>query len=474
MRIKHVFIVVLLVATLLPPSLFGIWAYRDGIRSEFEDVSDQHLLIAKNLGDALSRYRQDIDAISGSVATALTQWRTYPDIDQTLAALDIDYIAIVNREHNELVAKVTRAGVKLEQVPPFLIKLTNDLPFSQGSENIRFTEVMEGPSPESGNVMYGYRNYGPNVAVTRISTDYFVSLGKSISFGLKGHAAIVDHMGNVLSHPLDSWIDQRKNIAAVSAVARMMAGETGVEQFYSPALKGDMIAGFTSVPGSDWGVMIPQPIEELYAKVWDNNRALLVTMALAVTLTFAALLIVLYVIGKPITAFTRALNESASDGQLKPINLSGDHFLLREFGEFEKAYNHLHAQVDSANSEIRKLAFTDSVTKLPNRARFQSLVEQALKDPSQLNRGGSLVFIDIDNFKMVNDVHGHDVGDFLLKSISQKLADRVQSQWLSGNQALIGSDTKPCVSRIGGDEFAIFMPGLTGKHVFPVSAYGSN
>ena len=39
----------------------------------------------------------------------------------------------------------------------------------------------------------------------------------------------------------------------------MMNGETGIEQFYSPALKGDMIAGLTSVGGPGWGVMIPQP-----------------------------------------------------------------------------------------------------------------------------------------------------------------------------------------------------------------------
>ncbi|MBT8408862.1 MAG: sensor domain-containing phosphodiesterase, partial [Alphaproteobacteria bacterium] len=83
---------------------------------------------------------------------------------------------------------------------------------------------------------------------------------------MRGHAAIVDHMGNVLSHPLPSWVAERRNIAKVSAVQRMMQGETGVETFFSPALKGDMIAGFTSVEPVGWGVMIPQPVDELLAK----------------------------------------------------------------------------------------------------------------------------------------------------------------------------------------------------------------
>ena len=72
-----------------------------------------------------------------------------------------------------------------------------------------------------------------------------------------GHAAIVDHTGRALSHPLADWVDVRKDMSKISAVQRMLNRETGVETFYSPALKGDMIAGFTFVDPVGWGVMIP-------------------------------------------------------------------------------------------------------------------------------------------------------------------------------------------------------------------------
>lgn len=109
-----------------------------------------------------------------------------------------------------------------------------------------FSEVLEGPGGVP--VIYVIRRVGGLIAIGALNTGYFVSLGKAISFGVRGHAAIVDHKGNVLAHPLDDWIAERRNIAKISAVARMLNGETGIETFYSPALKSDMIAGFTVVP----------------------------------------------------------------------------------------------------------------------------------------------------------------------------------------------------------------------------------
>jgi len=72
--------------------------------------------------------------------------------------------------------------------------------------------------------------------------------------------SIVDHKGNVLAHPVPSWMASARNMAKISAVCRIMNGETGIERFYSPALRGDMIAGLPSVSGPGWGVMIPQPV----------------------------------------------------------------------------------------------------------------------------------------------------------------------------------------------------------------------
>jgi diguanylate cyclase (GGDEF)-like protein/PAS domain S-box-containing protein len=95
--------------------------------------------------------------------------------------------------------------------------------------------------------------------------------------------------------------------------------------------------------------------------------------------------------------------------------------------------------------ELTYQAFHDSLTGLANRVLFQERVSHALV---QAQRDGTVVgvlFLDVDNFKVVNDIHGHSVGDELLVALSLRLQTMVRA-----------SDT---VARIGGDEFALLMEG---------------
>ncbi|MBZ4691234.1 MAG: diguanylate cyclase [Cereibacter sp.] len=99
-----------------------------------------------------------------------------------------------------------------------------------------------------------------------------------------------------------------------------------------------------------------------------------------------------------------------------------------------------------AEAQIRKLAFFDPLTGLPNRRRFLEALDEAREDVMRDHSHGALLFLDLDNFKMINDVHGHLVGDQFLIEIARRL------------QALCGEDK--FVARLGGDEFVVIMRGL--------------
>ena len=90
-----------------------------------------------------------------------------------------------------------------------------------------------------------------------------MELGRSISFGIKGHAVIVDQRGKVLAHPFPAWEAEMRDLSKISAVRAMLEGQTGITTFYSPAFKDEMIVGYTAVSGPGWGVMVPQPISEI-------------------------------------------------------------------------------------------------------------------------------------------------------------------------------------------------------------------
>lgn len=101
----------------------------------------------------------------------------------------------------------------------------------------------------------------------------------------------------------------------------------------------------------------------------------------------------------------------------------------------------------AAAKEIENLAFYDTLTSLPNRRLLLDRLKQALALAARSCRGGALLFIDLDNFKNLNDTLGHDTGDLLLKQVAQRLLSCVREE-----------DT---VARIGGDEFVILLAQLS-------------
>ncbi|MCK9985156.1 MAG: hypothetical protein AzoDbin1_01628 [Azoarcus sp.] len=93
--------------------------------------------------------------------------------------------------------------------------------------------------------------------------------------------------------------------------------------------------------------------------------------------------------------------------------------------------------------QIRRLAFYDPLTNLANRRLFHDRTRQALAGSKRTGRPGALLFIDLDNFKPLNDTHGHDIGDQLLVEVAQRLQKCVREV-----------DT---VARFGGDEFVVML-----------------
>jgi diguanylate cyclase (GGDEF)-like protein/PAS domain S-box-containing protein len=96
--------------------------------------------------------------------------------------------------------------------------------------------------------------------------------------------------------------------------------------------------------------------------------------------------------------------------------------------------------------QLRKLAFHDPLTLLANRSLFWNRVEHALALAQRTQQRVAVMFLDLDNFKIVNDTLGHDAGDRLLQAVAQRLV-----------KATRPSDT---VARLGGDEFAILLEGI--------------
>jgi diguanylate cyclase (GGDEF)-like protein/PAS domain S-box-containing protein len=152
--------------------------------------------------------------------------------------------------------------------------------------------------------------------------------------------------------------------------------------------------------------------------------------------------------GTPATALTFELQQRCKDGRLiwtevlstpeRDVQgkIIGYHGVTREITERKQMQD-----------QVRQLAFFDPLTHLPNRRMLDDRLTQAMATSARTGRYGALMFLDLDNFKPLNDTHGHEAGDYLLVEVARRLKTCVREV-----------DT---VVRIGGDEFVVMLSELS-------------
>lgn len=117
-----------------------------------------------------------------------------------------------------------------------------------------------------------------------------------------------------------------------------------------------------------------------------------------------------------------------------------------EIAKLEREFNRLLAFVEQSRTQISKLAYEDSLTRLPNRAYFFHEVSSKLKAHGTIGAKAAVMFLDLDGFKQINDRYGHEAGDLLLKHVAKQLRQNIRDSDIA--------------CRLGGDEFVLFIPML--------------
>lgn len=142
---------------------------------------------------------------------------------------------------------------------------------------------------------------------------------------------------------------------------------------------------------------------------------------------------------------TLRLNLQRTSGAIIIIMLVNLLLIVDRLRRSEQAVEDITKRSDAA---IYELAYSDPLTGLPNRRRFQDQLDHAIALSQSLGYTGGLIFLDLDNFKTLNDTKGHAQGDLLLIEVAQRIKASVRS-----------SDV---VARLGGDEFVVLLDVLRG------------
>jgi len=188
-------------------------------------------------------------------------------------------------------------------------------------------------------------------------------------------------------------------------------------------------------------VVLQRSISEAIAPYTRLQVKMLILTALGIAIAVAGSIFT----AKRITGPLRRLTEIAK--RLGAGTYEGQIEIQREdeIGELSKAFASMRDGIANRELEIRRLAYWDTLTDLPNRAQFAIMLTDAIAQAGQSNSACTILMMDLDRFKTVNDVMGHRFGDALLRLVAERLALQLPNR---ENQ----------LARLGGDEFAILLP----------------
>ena len=476
-RLKYILFITFTLIASLPVLILAGWVQESALDKEIASVKEKHLLVAQNLTGDLDRYVIDVESSLELISNNMISGMKMNGIPKYLDSLFLRYICITDPVGN-ISKNVTALSVEeknqfssetLALLMPIMKTAHNSLGTVFYSDMVR-----TGDDETTFYLVKAAEN--DQYVIAALSTTHILQVQRKISFGRRGHVAIVDRTGRAIAHPVPDWVKTSKDMSFLPPVQKMKLGETGVSKFFTPAMQADMVAGYTVVPHTGWGVMVPQPFEELEERANDVRFIALMIALTGIAISGLISWYIASILCNPIQAVVDATgveSDEDTDSPLASDVITSQRLVPHELRVLVSSFNlmrtninsltaQLHSKVVVANDAIKRqnvlllqqskvlqennskleiLTYTDSLTDLFNRRYFDKALGQELSHAQRHKETFSLMMIDLDNFKLINDEYGHTAGDEVLLTVAKIITGIVRKSDIA--------------CRVGGEEFAI-------------------
>ncbi len=366
-RLRHVLFIIFTLIASLPVVILALWVKQSALDKEIAAVEEKHLLVAHNLTGDLARYIIDVESSFQFISKNLLQDIDMVGVSEQLDSLFLRYIYVTNGDGSVSKQAVAKSSMQTRQIPEDTMQVLSPI-MEQAQESpgkVLYSDMVR--TGENETTFYLVEALPKQqYVVGALSTNHVLEAQKKVSFGRRGHAAIVDRTGRAIAHPVPDWVKTMKDMSFLPPVAEMKKGHTGVSKFFTPAMGADMVAGYTVVPRVGWGVMVPQPFEELEERADDVQ---IVALAIALGGIAIAGLISWYIAGvlsRPIQSVVDATRFKPDENQNPMVSEVSTvyRFIPHELRELLLAFNlmrrklnnmtsKLHSKIDLANEEVQ-------------------------------------------------------------------------------------------------------------------------
>jgi len=475
--VSRLMIIAMVVVAVLPVSFIAIHLYKTAWENSWREIQEKHQLLAENLASPIQIFINNhfdiLNLLSVSISSQVNDSKAAQNLfDKSFVTLHgFGSLYFVNSRGKIQAYRVADdMEVNQSEMSPYAFAEHRGYLFVKQFERQYLSGIQASPLNLKPTIFMGVPVISGNgiflgVLLADIRVSVIETLRKNIKFGAKGHSAIVDQNGRVIAHSNPDWMEEMKDLTGLSVIQSMLAGKHGVTEFYSHYLKEDMVAGYASVDGIGWGVMVPQPKSEITAQVnkFMISNYLWAGIGLLLAIIFAWLLS--YWITRPINRVAIASQKLLENDFIGDFDYPADHepYEARHLGyalkslvrglqhsrdEVAQLNASLHKKADEtskqlrvANEKLEETVRNDFLTSLVNRRYFEMDLMDILSRKYSETVHLSLLLFDIDNFKAVNDSYGYVSGDAVLTNVARTLESFMRQD--------------DVVARYAGDQFVL-------------------
>ena len=399
--INRSLLIAFIFTAIIPISFLAVKLYQAAWDNAWREIDEKHRLLAENLASPLQIYVNQHQSLLKLLAAELAEdgydinshhqatlfsntLYAYPNFHSlTWVTIHGDIIDSINQKYSDVKLKHNIATNRVFKKAISTKEISLGYFLHSPISNER-SLVMVQPVASTEDKLHG-------LLVAEVNMGVIEKLQAAIKFGTMGHSAIVDERGFVMAHPNPAWAKEAKDLSKVSVVKLMMAGQTGTSEFYSPFVKDNMVVGYTSVPETGWGVMVPQPKgeveEQVFALIYSQFKWGLIGLMIAI---FLGLIFSRWITGSIdhlVKSARELVNNKFQGGIEKPKQ-----YAPREIAELSNAMIAVTNGFKSSQQEIQNLNATlhlridEATIQLRD---SNARLEEALDSAEQANRAKS-------------------------------------------------------------------------------------